>query len=223
MLHEFLARNRNELIERCQKKAAERIDRSDMPMFSEHGVPLFLDQLADTLRKEQSTPKGSAAERALAPSQSEIGLAAAIHGAELLRFGFTIDQVVHEYGDICQSVTELAVEEDVAICTNEFRILNRCLDDAIADAVTSFGLARQVVINDRAEDLQSCLYTFTEEHRRLVDSAIQSYSAIKTGKVGLTGSTGSLLDHTLSELRYLTERTLPEIRLASAVVTISVN
>ena len=33
------------------------------------------------------------------------------HGAELRALGFNISQVVHDYGDICQAVTEIAVEE----------------------------------------------------------------------------------------------------------------
>lgn len=40
------------------------------------------------------------------------------------------------------------------------------------------------------------------------------YAAIKTGNVGLSGSTGTLLFHTLEELRSLADRTLPEIRQA---------
>ena len=148
------------------------------------------------------------------PAPTEIGRAAAVHGAELLRLGYSVDQVVHDYGDVCQSVTELAGEQDTEISPVEFRILNRCLDNAIADAVTSFGRARQVLINDQAETLQQRLSFYSIEHRRLVDIALHSYSAIKTGTVGLTGATGTLLIHALEELRSLTDRTLPEIRRA---------
>ena len=50
--------------------------------------------------------------------------------------GFNISQVVHDYGDICQAITEVAVEQNVPITTEEFHTLNRCLDTAIAEAVT---------------------------------------------------------------------------------------
>ena len=36
---------------------------------------------------------------------SEIAATAARHGRELLENGFTVDQVVHEYGDLCQAIT----------------------------------------------------------------------------------------------------------------------
>jgi hypothetical protein len=50
-----------------------------------------------------------------------------------------VSQVVHDYGDVCQAITELAGEMDAPISTEDFRTLNRCLDDAIAGAVTEYG------------------------------------------------------------------------------------
>ncbi len=52
--------------------------------------------------------------------------------------GFTAEQVVHEYGSVCQVLTEMALELDEPIAIAEFRTLNACLDDAIAAAVTAF-------------------------------------------------------------------------------------
>jgi hypothetical protein len=215
MLHKFVTANRKELITRCRNKVAKRFAPSETPAALDHGVPLFLQQLVETLRLEE-TPSGSNVAPASMPSVTEIGRVAGIHGAELLRLGYSADQVVRDYGDVCQSVTELAGEQDTEISTVEFRILNRCLDNAIAAAVTSFGRAHQVLIDDQAETLQQRLAFFSGEHRRLVDIALQSYSAIKTGHVGVTGSTGTLLIHALEELRSLADRTLPEIRLAYA-------
>ena len=48
MLHEFLASNRADLIERCRRKVtqrpAPRVTRAELT----HGIPLFLDQLIKT-------------------------------------------------------------------------------------------------------------------------------------------------------------------------------
>jgi hypothetical protein len=84
-----------------------------------HGVLVFLDQLLDALRLGQVT-------------NPEIGRSAIQHGHDLLRQGFTVSQVVHDYGDVCQAITEPAVEPDAPTGTADFRTLNRCLDDAIA-------------------------------------------------------------------------------------------
>jgi len=214
MLHEFLTSNRPELITRCRNKVARRLSPSEITLALDHGVPLFLQQLVETLRLEQTAPPSAAFESKPSPAATDIGRAATVHGAELLRLGYSVDQVVHDYGDVCQAITELAGEHDERISTGEFRTLNRCLDNAIADAVTSFGRARQVLLDDQAETLEQRLRYFSLDHRRLVDIALQSYEGIKSGQVGATGATGTLLFHTLEELRSLTDRTLPEIRRA---------
>jgi hypothetical protein len=41
------------------------------------------------------------------------------------------------------SVTELAVELEAPILAAEFKTLNLCLDDAIAEAVTEYGRQRE--------------------------------------------------------------------------------
>jgi hypothetical protein len=216
MLHEFLTTHRRLLISRCREKATKRSGSSESAGTIDHGVPLFLEQLVETLKVEQDGHEGAKAESDARSASTEMGRSAALHGTELLRRGFSIDQVVHDYGDVCQCVTALAVEEDVDISTEEFRTLNRCLDDAIADAVASFGSARQTSIDRQAETLQQRLVAFAVDHQRLVDIALKSLTAIKTGNIGIGGATGTLLAHTLEELSSLTDRTLPEIRVASS-------
>ena len=94
MLHEFLATHRSELVRRCRAKVLTRTAPEPTSAELEHGVPLFLDQLIDRLRAELLAPVG------VARTPSPIGAAAGQHGSELLRRGFTIDQVVHDYGDL---------------------------------------------------------------------------------------------------------------------------
>lgn len=214
MLHDFLTSNRQLLIRRCREKVVKRFESAEIPPLIDHGVPLFLQQLVETLRDEQSTDIRNS-ESVPTPAPTEIGRAAALHGAELLRQGFSVDQVVHDYGDVCQSVTALAVEQDIPISTDEFRTLNRCLDNAIADAVASYASVRQTSIDHQAETLQQSLVVFATEQQRLIDIAIQSLTAIQTGNIGISGATGTLLAHALQELRSLTDRTLPGLRLVS--------
>jgi len=212
MLHEFVTSNRLELIARCRDKVGRRLPPSEIPLALDHGVPLFLQQLVETLRSEEVLPHPVAYPVERSPASTEIGRAATVHGAELLRLGYSIDQVVHDYGDVCQSVTELAGEQGVAISTGEFHTLNRCLDNAIADAVTSFGNAHKTLLLDQAETLQQRLYYYALEHQRISDIAVQAYAAIKSGQVGATGATSAVLVKALDDLRSLTDRTLPEIR-----------
>jgi hypothetical protein len=215
MLHDFLTANRQELIGRCRAQVEQRFKPAGTSAVADHGVPLFLQQLVETLRIEQTTCARDGTNSGPTPAPTDIGRAAALHGAELLRLGYTVDQVVHDYGDLCQSVTALAVEQDVSISSDEFRTLNRCLDNAIADAVASFGDGRQTSIEQQAETLQERLVIFAAEHRRLMEIIIRSYTAICSGSIGMKGATGRLLVLALDDLRSLTERALPEIGRAS--------
>ena len=217
MLHDFLIANRDELIGRCRSKVAARFAPVAVPGAVDKGVPLLLEQITESLRSDRHVPASVKLQTVSAPS--EIRISAALHGAQLLRLGYTIDRVVRDYGDICQAITELAIERNAPIDTEEFHTLNRCLDDAIAAAVTSFGAVRQASVESRAESLRGRLAAFSTEHRRLVDIAIQSFSAMRTGDVGISGATGKLLVHSLEELRLLADRTLPQIQLLSEAST----
>src|SRR6185312_7301505 len=77
----------------------------------------------------------------------QLNRSAARHGHDLLRMGLTIAQVVRDYGDVCQVVTELAVEQRANIPGDDFQTLNLCLDDAIANAVTEYARLREHTIS----------------------------------------------------------------------------
>jgi hypothetical protein len=175
-LNDFIGNNRDELIGRCQAKAGARAP--SHPLFlSHHGVPLFLSQLCEQLRRG-------------AEWSEEISDSAKKHGNDLLLQGYTIDQVVHDYGDVCQSVTELALELRAPISTDDFRTLNRCLDDAIAGAVTEFTGKQGVTEGKQFAEVQN-----------LANTAINALQVIRAGKVGVGGSTGALLERTLFAIR----------------------
>ncbi len=201
MLYKFLTEHRDELIRRCRQKEARRKP-SRHPAVTEHGVPMFVQQLTDTLRHEKLASAQMFAKADPPPLPLSIGRAAALHGAELLRLGYTVDQVVRDYGDVCQAVTEMAIEQKEHIAIDEFRTLNRCLDDAIADAVTAFARDRKA-LDEESEALQNRLESIADDQRRLIDTALQAFSAVRTGSIGFSGATGTVLMHTLLELRDL--------------------
>ena len=210
MLHEFLTENRAELLERCRLRVEERVEAADILSGRGLGVPLFMTQLAERLESER-TRVGNESVTPPSPAPPAMCLAAAQHGAKLLRQGYKIDEVVRDYGDVCQAITGLATERQTSITPDEFQTLNLCLDDAIADAVVAFGAAGQAEFDRESASLQRRLDGFADEHQRLVNIAIQAYSAIKNGNIGLNGATGLLLVHTLGELRTLVDRTLPAV------------
>ncbi len=223
MLHEFLTTNRIELIARCRSKVAQRIAPKATDEEMQHGIPLFLDQLIKTLRMEQMTDpmqsrRVSGPSGGDTPGGSEIGETAARHGLELLQHGFTIDQVVHDYGDLCQAITDLAFELNAPFEVDEFRTLNRCLDNGIADAVTEFNYQHDSMLaNEQSLSSNQRLGFFVHELRNYIQNATLALAAIKAGNVGLGGATGAILDRSLVGLRNLIDRTLTEVRLTAGM------
>jgi signal transduction histidine kinase len=148
------------------------------------------------------------------PADSEIGQTAAHHGGVRQRLGFRVDQVVHDYGDLCQAVTDLSVEQNAKISAEEFRTFNRCLDNAIADAVTEY--ARQRERHAEAEGTAATnerLGFLAHELRNMIGAAMLAVAAIKRGNVGIAGATGAVLERSLRGLRDLVDRSLTEVRL----------
>ena len=206
MLHEFLGKNRDTLIDRCRSKVAIRRAPRAAEQDLHSGIPLFLDQLLSALRQ------GKGAERAA--GSPDIGRDAAQHANELMRRGFTVDQVVHDYGDLCQAITEVAIEQDATVSAAEFRTLNWCLNEAIASAVTEFGRRREESTSDEfAHATNERLGFFAHELRNLIHTAILAVATIRGGEVGMGGATGALLDRTLIGVRDLVNLTLGEVRL----------
>jgi signal transduction histidine kinase len=205
VLHEFIAVNRDEIITRCRTKVAARSVRPSTRADVDHGVPVFLDQLCDALRLGETT-------------SPELSRSAIEHGHDLLVQGFTVSQVVHDYGDVCQAITELAGELDAPISTDDFRTLNRCLDDAIAGAVTEYGRERnQSRLDGEAARGGERLGFIAHELRNLVNTALMAFEVLKTGNVGVAGSTGAVLHRTLRASQALISRSLAEVRLTQGI------
>lgn len=205
MLYEFITFNRDEIIRRCRAKVAAR----SMPPPSEseldHGVPLFLDQLVELLQSGGGTVA--------------IDRSAGLHGHDLFLKEFTISQVVHDYGDVCQTITALAVETNAPISTEDFRTLNRCLDDAIASAVTMFERdTRRAHAAETTHRDNERLAFFVHELRNVVNTAVVAFEVLRSGNVGVGGSTGAVLSRSLMALRSIVAHSVEDVRSTQAAL-----
>jgi len=179
----FIATHHEELVHRCRTKVALRLGAIDAVHGDSHrGIPLFLAQLVDEL--------------GFLPSTHGTAVAAATHGAELFTGGATVGQVVHNYGDVCQAVTELVSETAATIHVDEFHTLNRCLDDAIAFAVAEYTRQQRLAVARDAHEQ-------TEVLRPLIEAALVAFETIQAGTVGVNGTTGAVVHRTLSIMRGL--------------------
>ncbi len=201
MLAMFITANRAEVIARARLKVARRAAPRPTENELTNGVPLFLDQLVGQLELAE-------------PSDRELGITATLHGREMLLHGFSVRQVVQGYGDVCQVVTEMAIEKQAHIAVEDFRTLNRCLDTATAEAVGEFEHQRDLTIAGRETERLGVL---AHELRNHLNNAVVAFDMFRRGNVAVNGSTGALLGRSLSRLRDTIERALAEVRLESGV------
>ena len=172
-----------------------------------------MEQTSEPLQSRKiSGPSGGG------PAASEIAAAAVLDGREFSRQGWSVEQVVHHYGDVCQAITDLAFERKEPIETDEFRTLNRCLDNGIADAVTEFSFQRSALLQSSAvHALNERLGFLAHELRNHIHTATLAIIAIKAGHVGLHGATGTVLDRSLIGMRDLIDRSLADVRVAAGM------
>jgi hypothetical protein len=201
MLHEFVRVNRAAIIAQARERVVARTGSSTTDEDERRGLPIFLDQL------EEALGKATARE---AIDHTSLKLSALAHGEDLFRLSVSVDQVVHGYGDVCQVITGLALEQGVDVAVAEFRTLNFCLDEAIADAVTAYSREHdRAIVSEGTERLG----VLAHEMRNLVSVAILAFDSIKQGVVAPGGSTSAMVDRTFVRLQSLIDRSLADVRL----------
>jgi signal transduction histidine kinase len=201
MLRVFVATHREEILARARLRVARRNAPAATELELTAGLPVFLDQLGEALRK---------AEAREVIDHVELQDTASAHGQVLFRQGLTVAQVVHDYGDLCQVITGFAVEQKATISIEQFQTLNLCLDDAIAGAVTAFSTQRERAIEAEGTERLGVL---AHEMRNVLNAAMLSFSSIRSGVVAPGGSTSVIHERSLLRLQTLIDRSLADVRL----------
>lgn len=204
MLSDFISTHRSEIILRCRARFERRVAEGQLSSGTNESIPVFLAQLAETLAVPPRRPHTDAGD----------------YGDDLLRRGFTVSQVMHAYGDTCEVIGGLAVEQNAPIGAKDLRRLTECLDDAISGAVTAYGRHREraveVACDDRATEGLGIL---AHELRNHLATATLAFSALRSGEVAIGGSTGAVLERSLTSLRTLVDRSLAAVRLRVGIGT----
>lgn len=202
MLQGLIEVHRDVIIAKAKRMLADRCAPGAPALELESAIPQLLAQLSQAIEAEYSGRH----------PPDRIGPAAARQGRDLFALGFTLSEVVHHYGDICQAVTQVAMDEQATVPAREFHTLNRCLDTAIAEAVTEHGrLSAESLTRAEVERLGD----LSHELRNTLNTAMMAFTLIKAGTVGINGSTGAVLDRTLMHLHHLVESTLSDVRLTT--------
>jgi signal transduction histidine kinase len=201
MLHDFLAAHRETIVSRARARMAP--CPAGLAAEEEHslGVSLFLDQLVEALqlaKTSQTTDYPS-----LAASSGRRGL-------DLLREGFTIAQVVHDYGVVFETIVQLSLEIGPPLSGDDHLALDRCHCVAVAEAVSQYARRHERAIADEGTERLGVL---AHELRNLLSTATLSFESIQSGRIAPAGSTARVLGRSLVGLRQLIDRSLADVRL----------
>lgn len=131
-LRDLIVENRRRIAELMERRSRLRQRAGNSTDFD--AIQIFLAHLVDALAPTTSAQAFGAV---LANTSRKISADAERHGRTLQRRGCSVEQIINAYGDICQIVTQLADEADAVLSARDFSVLNRCLDDAVASAVTA--------------------------------------------------------------------------------------
>jgi hypothetical protein len=96
----------------------------------------------------------------------------------------------------------------VQISVDELRTFNRCLDNAIAGAVTEFSRRTPASNDDSLQTLDERLGPRVQELRSHLHTAILAVTAMKAGSVGTGGATAAVLEQSLMSMRDLIDPSL---------------
>jgi signal transduction histidine kinase len=201
MLRDFIADHREEILAQARLSFAARIgplaDETDFV----HGLPIFLDQLREALRRMSSGEP---------IDHDAIQLSAGEHGNELFRRGGSVAQLVHDYGDVGHVIRSLADAEHSTIAVDEAQTLGLCIDDAVAGAVAVYAGRRERAIFDEGSRR---LGAVADQMRGELNDAITAFASIRKGVSPPGGSTSAILDRSLMRLNTLIDRSLADVRL----------
>ena len=220
MLADFIRANRDSLVALCAERAERRSAGMNSAAAREFGTAQFLEPLILAL-----ATSGSVAARARHEDAAEkyeelaaVDAIAARHGMEMLADGVPVDWVIHEYGDLCQAITQLAQRRKARIPTREFEALNWCLDNAIASAVSEYAHQRELLaVRENSEAMHECLGRLADELRVPLSSALRAAAALRAG--GGATDPSLALERNLDALREVIDRSLAQIRLESGMTS----
>jgi signal transduction histidine kinase len=130
-LSDLLAARRARILERW----TERIQREHLPEGASHGelwneLPLILDELLAALRALDAPPPA-------APRPADTA-ASARHGAQRLRVGFDVEQVVREYAILAEVLLDEVEVASAPLHHYEWRVALRAVTRGIAESVAAY-------------------------------------------------------------------------------------
>jgi hypothetical protein len=175
-LGEFIRLNHDRVVDRCVSRGALMNNRPSTEADATRTIPLFLDQLLTEL---------------IDASQAHASRTNTVeYGEQLFRRGLTVAQVVHDYGNVCQSVIDVATDMAIPISAGDYLALDRCLDDTIAGTVSAYRRNPERPPSSQSQELLT-----------MINEAIVAFDELLGGAVGAIGTPAGVVYRSLHRIR----------------------
>ena len=175
-LGEFIRLNRDRVVDRCVSRGAQMSSRPSTEADATRSIPLFLDQLLTELIDGSQAHARRNEHRRI--------------WEQLFRQGLSVAQVVHDYGNVCQSVIDVATDMATPISAGDYLALDRCLDDTIAGTVSAYRRNPERPPTSQSQELLT-----------LINEAIVAFDELQGGAVGAIGTPAGVVYRSLHRIR----------------------
>jgi signal transduction histidine kinase len=127
------------------------------------------------------------------------------HGRQRFRHGFDVLVVVRDYGALCDSITDTAMECRYEMTTREAQVLKQCVDAATSASVDEYWRASHATRQRQADDT---LHALVDQIRAEVGTGRMAYRALQSGMIGFTSQTARLVERSFRRIEHALAKTV---------------
>jgi len=204
VLHEFMVRHRDEILEMCRQRLRDEV--VDTPEI-DRDVEIFFGEILQALRRHDGF---TAAESPL-PGPSET---AARLGKEPQRAGLEPAKVPRIFNAIASGIGQVGQLHGLSINAEEYRVFNACIDSGVATSIETFWNDEN---QQRKQRIVERFGYLAHELRIAVGNAALAFKLLRAGDLDLNGRTAGVLANNLTRLETLVARTLGAVQLDSGI------
>jgi signal transduction histidine kinase len=207
-LIDVLASKREEIMVRWKANVVGTIAPEAMhPVELVDHLPTFVDEIASALRDDAGLPPNGPV-----PEDSP---AAAVHGEQRLRLGFSLAAVVREYGALRDAIVATARDAGAQPTFRELDVLSDAIITGIAHAVTEYAQQRDAELLRLANEHFAFI---AHELRNPLSSATVALQLLKQqGAIPTEGRAVRALERGLKQTSEVVEQTLKMARIVSGI------
>jgi signal transduction histidine kinase len=200
--HAVLKAQRDDVIGRWMLKSERSVSSGPLPRSEllDH-MPAFVDEIIAALYPDAIPFPAESAH-------------AEEHGAQRLRLGFDVAQVVYEYGLLGECILETAGQAGIAIDLHDQLVVSRCLNAGIADALRQYVSQRDL---ERQRQASEHIGFIAHEVRNPLSAARLAFQRLRQAELASGGRAVDLLERNLRRTAEVIENALAQSSLKMGI------